>query len=824
MAFQPEVVQYDTGVYQLETTDPVDGGVGAVSNKPLLALANRTAYLKKHIDDLESGATVIDMYAPKASPTLTGSPTAPTQASGDNSTKLATDAFVQNAVNGGVAVNVAGGSTTTLTQAQYGPAFLILQGAITAAKAVVFPAQSGHWQVVNSTTGAFALTLKTASGTGVVIAPGKSMNIYCDGTNIAQQQTHFSAPWITDGLTASGTVTLSNTLVVNDAANFASTISVGGEIQTTNINSYRHVFGNYGYFWRNDGTNMWLMLTNSQDQYGSYNGLRPLRVQLADGKVVLGNTLAVAGVSTFDSPITANGQIGINTNGSSTSLLVTDTGVNGANIKLVGNGTATPSKYIRVNAGILQILNDNYSASLMTLNESGSAWFAGNVTAVGSATINTTLYVKGDTTLADGGFIFSTNTLQIRPSGMNAGLEIGDTRSGAASTPFIDFHSGATAIDYDFRIIAGGGNGSAGGGYISMLGASLFINPVTWFYKPVNVEVKGTSSGVLITGDAGQFRMTSYRTSGSLRWETGADYVAESGSNVGSNWFLNRFADDGSYVDTPILVNRSSGVVGLTSVAVNNVITMPTQARTDSSTKGANTAFVKDLFGVKGVATRFTSNGTWTCPVGINTIYIYASGGGGGGGGGGSAGSGTSVAGGGGGGGAGTFVIAHPMSVTPGATYTITIGAGGAAAAGGSSSGGPGQSGGSGGTTSIAIGSSVLISLAGGSGGAGGGYDSTALSCAGGGGGLPGGGSGSDGQTSTNTRGAGGAGGMGASSPFGSGGGSGRPSTDASPNGGVGTSANGYGGGGGGGGGRYALAGAGAAGGSGSPGIFVITY
>ena len=37
MAYQPEVVSYDAGIYQLEVIDPVDGGVGAVSNSPLLS-------------------------------------------------------------------------------------------------------------------------------------------------------------------------------------------------------------------------------------------------------------------------------------------------------------------------------------------------------------------------------------------------------------------------------------------------------------------------------------------------------------------------------------------------------------------------------------------------------------------------------------------------------------------------------------------------------------------------------------------------------------------------------------------------------------------
>ncbi|MFM5588018.1 tail fiber protein [Aeromonas rivipollensis] len=55
MANLQEVVSWDAGVYQLETSDPVLGGPGGTSNKQAQALANRTAYLKKHMDDLEGG-------------------------------------------------------------------------------------------------------------------------------------------------------------------------------------------------------------------------------------------------------------------------------------------------------------------------------------------------------------------------------------------------------------------------------------------------------------------------------------------------------------------------------------------------------------------------------------------------------------------------------------------------------------------------------------------------------------------------------------------------------------------------------------------------
>ena len=49
------------------------------------------------------GGADSDPFAPLASPAFTGTPTAPTQTFGDNTTKIATDAFVQAAVSGSVA-------------------------------------------------------------------------------------------------------------------------------------------------------------------------------------------------------------------------------------------------------------------------------------------------------------------------------------------------------------------------------------------------------------------------------------------------------------------------------------------------------------------------------------------------------------------------------------------------------------------------------------------------------------------------------------------------------------------------------------------------
>lgn len=110
MANLPETSNFDAGVYQLETTDPVVGGPSGVSNTPLKNLANRTLWLKNAIASLAT--SIADTYAPKASPALTGNPTAPTPSQFDNDTSLATTEFVQTALGSLRGGAVCTGSTT----------------------------------------------------------------------------------------------------------------------------------------------------------------------------------------------------------------------------------------------------------------------------------------------------------------------------------------------------------------------------------------------------------------------------------------------------------------------------------------------------------------------------------------------------------------------------------------------------------------------------------------------------------------------------------------------------------------------------------------
>lgn len=56
MANIKEEKTWEEGIYQLEVTDPVVGGIDGISNKQAKQLANRTSYLKKQVEDNKSGA------------------------------------------------------------------------------------------------------------------------------------------------------------------------------------------------------------------------------------------------------------------------------------------------------------------------------------------------------------------------------------------------------------------------------------------------------------------------------------------------------------------------------------------------------------------------------------------------------------------------------------------------------------------------------------------------------------------------------------------------------------------------------------------------
>ncbi|MGE0338118.1 MAG: DUF2793 domain-containing protein [Gammaproteobacteria bacterium] len=80
--------------------------------------------------------------------------------------------------------SVAGGSNVTLTEAESRSPAIDLTGAITANINVIVTNTPKLLIVKNSTTGAFAITVKTSAGAGVIVSQGTRALLYCDGTDV----------------------------------------------------------------------------------------------------------------------------------------------------------------------------------------------------------------------------------------------------------------------------------------------------------------------------------------------------------------------------------------------------------------------------------------------------------------------------------------------------------------------------------------------------------------------------------------------------------------------------------------------------------------
>lgn len=92
---------------------------------------------------------------------------------------------VDNAVAGATSLTVTGGSLT-LSDDQSRPASLSFSGTLVSDETVTVPSRVKSWVVINKTSGAFDLKLKTSSGTAIVVPQSSTQArlFYCDGLNV----------------------------------------------------------------------------------------------------------------------------------------------------------------------------------------------------------------------------------------------------------------------------------------------------------------------------------------------------------------------------------------------------------------------------------------------------------------------------------------------------------------------------------------------------------------------------------------------------------------------------------------------------------------
>ncbi len=135
----------------------------------------------------------------------------------NNTTNTNLGTLIEQAISGVAAVSVSS-SSYTLTTAngatdQARSMVLNVTGTPGSAFNVICPTSSKVYIAKNGTTGGFAMTLKTAAGSGITIPNGRTMLLYCDGTNVVNGVNELPTGATLNGeviATLTGTETLTN--------------------------------------------------------------------------------------------------------------------------------------------------------------------------------------------------------------------------------------------------------------------------------------------------------------------------------------------------------------------------------------------------------------------------------------------------------------------------------------------------------------------------------------------------------------------------------------------------------------------------------------
>jgi hypothetical protein len=239
-----------------------------------------------------------------------------------------------------------------------------------------------------------------------------------------------------------------------------SALEVAGSVIATGSNQLRAVGGNYGFFVRNDGNNTYFMLTDSGDQYGSWNGFRPLYINNSTGRLSTNEYFTVNDSATVNGTLTAATSTVPNPSNSSASVSLSWLN-DVSRIRVGGNGAGAGNGFDIQGPG---------NTSYMKI---------GSSVGIGDNSPNATLHVAAPSSPQDG-YAFR---VQIGGSTKLSTWANGGTSIGANVEPNSNglYVSGYTEIDDDMSvqdIFLGGGSSTTPdikwfGGYATSAGEDL---------------------------------------------------------------------------------------------------------------------------------------------------------------------------------------------------------------------------------------------------------------------------------------------------------------------------------------------------------------
>jgi hypothetical protein len=151
------------------------------------------------------------------------------------------------------------------------------------------------------------------------------------------------------------------------------------------------------------------------------------------------------------------------------------------------------------------------------------------------------------------------------------------TRTGAGAYAFQSLTNGITLgnlAQQAANTVLANATGSTGNvTAFTMPGCNSSTSALTWIAGSgfgcdsnlANTTIANTFSAnqVLQFPNASTQRALSWYNASSPRWAMLNDGASETGGNVGSSFVLSRYSDAGAFIDNPIIVNRSNGIVSM---------------------------------------------------------------------------------------------------------------------------------------------------------------------------------------------------------------------------------------------------------------------
>jgi hypothetical protein len=442
-----------TGSVVLATSDVAEStnlyftSARASAAAPVQTVAGRTGAVVLAVADV-SGA------APLASPALTGTPTAPTTVTSDNSTLIATTAFVK-----------AQGYTTAAAASAAAPVQSVFgrTGAVTLASSDVTtalgytPADNAKLAQANGiatldASGKLPIGQLTSAVVGAVVYQGTwnaSTNTptLTSGTGTKGQYYKVSVAGSTsvDGLSQWN---IGDTIIFNGTTwdkldGLATEVSsVAGRVGAV-VLSVADVSGAAPLASPTfTGTSTFDIVVTTSNGLGTNVKVGDDAwigdVNLANGIGIKGQAIPTTGYVRFGSGgtfgydgsnLVYGGTTVITTSGSGSTLSIVDTGANGANFKLTGNGATTPNKFIRALGGNLEFVNSGYAAVMATFNDNGS------FTAGASVNAGTTMTAYSLGNLGQYNAVYGSGSSYFNASMRNDGTSVYFLSSNSQSTP-----------------------------------------------------------------------------------------------------------------------------------------------------------------------------------------------------------------------------------------------------------------------------------------------------------------------------------------------------------------------------------------------------